>query len=313
MNSGYESSSKKIIKCLANSDSTEGPCVKLINNEITSCSNAGCINVNNNEITLYLTDSCDNGDKIILSDEVLYKTITIINDNDFPGANRNNSVPIKIGKGSVILLEDTSLPLCTNSLGNNACFTDAINGQYCIQDRKIYETKIDESGTTCTLMTGSEKSIFYFDDAYEKVENPSTRNDIMAYKCEFSSENVLLLCELVKGYIIESDKYIQCNGWKSEGCIVEAIQSSEGTCSNSNYEGILLSNPKALCFGTEINKITETIDYIAFMTKDINIIYGIGFEEIVFLSVTENVITVTKDSSKLLLLIKKKIKIVNLI
>ncbi|OUM59474.1 hypothetical protein PIROE2DRAFT_15000, partial [Piromyces sp. E2] len=281
-----------------------GPCIKLVDDNVNSCTTAGCIKVENSTtITLCLTDSCEESIGITSNTENLYKTIT---NGDFPGANGNNSISIKIGKdGSVILLEDTSLPLCNESSissGNNACFANAINKQYCIYDKKIYETKMDDDGTTttCTGLTISNKSIFYFDNVYNKVDDLGTRNDIMAYICT-SDEQSESICEHVKGYIINNNQYIQCNGWKREGCIIETIQESpDETCTNENDEGKLLSNSKGLCFGKEKNDISDfetiPIDYIAFLTKDINPIYGINSEKIVFLSITEDSIIVTNES-----------------
>ncbi|OUM59471.1 hypothetical protein PIROE2DRAFT_14997, partial [Piromyces sp. E2] len=56
-------------------------------------------------------------------------------------------------------------------------------------------------------------------------------------------------------YIINNNQYIQCNGWKREGCIVETIQEppSDETCTNTNNERKLLSNFKRLCFGVKSN------------------------------------------------------------
>ena len=314
INSGYENNDKKIIQCQCNVNNSESPCEKLANSVKTSCDTAGCINVDNADnpttVTLCLKDSCTgDGDTIVITgnDKDVYKTIT---STVFPGVvpGESTSVSIKVGKDeSVILLEDTSLPPCTDDNVNsytNACFTNAFDGQYCIYNKKIYKTEISEEGNaSCSELTGSGKSVIYFDNAYGEVKNPATRNDIMAYICMYGeSESV---CELVKGYIIKDNQYIQCNGWKREGCIVEAMTSEEN-CINDSDEGKLklLSNSKALCFGKEKNEMpnfeTIDIDYIAFRTNDINTIYGINPEKIVFLSVTSDSIIVNEDPGKLL-------------
>jgi len=307
INSGYEEDTKKIIQCNANN--SEEPCEKL-NNSSKTCETAGCLKVDNADnpstVTLCLTDSCTgDGDTIVITgnDKDVYKTIiTTV----FPGVvtGESTSVSIKVGKDeSVILLEDTSLPPCTDVNSDiNACFTNAFNGQYCIYNKKIYKTEISvEGNASCSELTGSGKSVIYFDNAYGEVKNPETRNDIMAYICT-DGESV---CELLKGYIIKDNQYIQCNGWKREGCIVETMTSEEN-CLNDSDEGKLklLSNSKALCFGKEKNEMpnfeTIPIDYIAFKTNDINTIYGINPEKIVFLSVTSDSIIVNEDPGKLL-------------
>jgi len=306
INSGSDDKTNKIIKCYPGQSKT---CLRVSN--VSTCSKAGCIKVdivdNPTSVTLCLTDSCndDDNNRIVVTSnsQDVYKTINISTANDFPGSSSGSS-SIKIGKdGSIILLEDTGLPDCVEAYvtsGNVACFDGALNGQYCIHsDKKIYKTIISDGETkSCTAITTSDvniisdgKASILFNNFYEKVNTPTaTTNYIMAYLCSFEN-NALKSCEFAKGYIIDGTNYIQCNGWKREGCKVSALSSITGSAC-SEGEGILNNNESTgLCFNDRDIKLPSSVstDYVAFTTSSLNPIYGFSYSEetIKFLELTK--------------------------
>jgi len=327
LNSDEDDTGNKVIKCTANQTS---PCSKLSN--VDTCNEGGCIKVDNAEnpttVTLCLTDSCTNNNEIIVitdNNEDVYKTIT---STGFPGTAGSTPISIKVGKdGSVILLEDIGLPCCpgTEFSDNSECLTNASDVQYCIHEKKIYKITIGENGSpTFKILDENDfgpdekYKILYINNVYEEIVAPTeTTNDIMAYICTFIKENEedqnKIVCEIVKGYIINGTKYIQCSGWKREGCKVNNISSITSCPAESDGEISNIDNTKVLCFNENKNIIStspSTYDYIAFKTVlSINPIYGIirDPESIEFLSIINessfSSIIISKAPGKKLILI----------
>jgi len=284
LNSGTEeeNNTNKIIKCSGNK---EKPCEIIDGEEDVSCTsdNIGKILKSSLKLCISEVDSVEMESK--MNGNSQYINIETKHDNDFPGTNAGN-ISIKIGNdGSIILLENIRLPTCKESINTSeSCFDGAANEQYCISSdkRKFYKTVINNSGSKCTQLRITNPKLF-FDNNFEKIEINNSRigtiRNIMAYLCKSS-------CEIVRGYIIDNDKYYQCNGWKREGCIINDILTSKDSCPDDIIDGKLqnISNKNVLCFGMDKFIIPENEEYIAFEAKDINPIYGSESDKIVLLS-----------------------------
>lgn len=287
-----------MIKCISGQTT---PCSKV--NNVNTCNKAGCVKVDDindpTSATLCLTSGCsdDDNNRIIITSNGndIYKSISISSKNDFPGA-EVGSASIKVGSdGVAILLEDTALPSCTSIASNNACFTDAVNEQYCINtDNKIYKTSINGSQKSCSLLNGKTGTVpVYFNNVFNEVNAPTeASNNIIAYLCSFNDSQNVESCELMKGYAINNSKYIQCSGWKREGCkVVQLNTINKKYCSeNEGVFGINPSSNNVLCFGTNEYIISSVFsgDTISFKTSNINPFYSSLSEKVVFLSVIKD-------------------------
>jgi len=123
-----------------------------------------------------------------------------------------------------------------------------------------------------------------------------TTNYVMGYICLFNGDatHIVKFCEFVKGYIIDGTNYIQCSGWKRDGCKVSALSSITGSAC-SEGEGILNNNgSNGLCFKDRDIKIPSSVstDYVAFTTSSLNPIYGFNYSK-----ETINFLELTKTSS----------------
>jgi len=300
-NSDSIDTAHKIIECTA-SETT--PC-SVIEGESGDVCTDKIGKVLKSSLKLCISNDINDAVAISTSGTSLYKTIEIKQNNDFPGTNAG-TISVNIGNdGSAILLEDTGLPSCTSIATNDVCFTNAINGQYCIHsDNKIYKTTISGGTKNCELLSINSTQSVYFNDAFEiqNMSNDGVYKDTISYLCTYNSDTYT--CEFVKGYIINTSKYIQCSGWKREGCTVASLPEKESCSGGEGLFKINSSNNKVICFGNNDYAIPSTgTDYVAFKAEEINPLYGSDKNEIVFLSVSTkdliNSVIVTKDSGNL--------------
>ena len=306
-NSDSIDTAHKIIECTASKTS---PC-SVIEGESGDVCTDKIGKVLKSSLKLCISNDINDAVAISTSGTSLYKTIRIKQNNDFPGTNAG-TISVKIGNdGSVILLEDTGLPSCTSITTDDACLTNAINGQYCIHsDNKIYKTTISGGTKSCSLLNGKSDIVpIYFNNVYEIVDTPTkTSNYIISYKCEFNNDDqhTVKSCEIIKGYVIDSTNYIHCTGWKRDGCQVRTINSSKSSCTKGIGEfQINSSNNKLICFGSNEFTIPNSVstDYIAFKSSNINPIYNIISEKIVFVKVIKGTsftyVLETKETGKI--------------
>lgn len=246
------------------------------------------------------------------SGEPIFKTLSgaAAGDITIPGASTLTTADIKIGKdGSVILLEDMTLPDCPATIPSA---TECISGdqnKYCISKDSttsiitIYKTVIDGTDKSCEKIEGtkSSTSVIYFNSNSEPIDGPAAGKslpNIMAYQCTFGSDTKVTSCKFVKGYAIDSTNSVQCSGWKREGCSV-TIKSALSSCTNGN-EGNLGSS--GLCFGnTSITLPTSTsvINKVAFQPTKFSSIYGISNSTPSFLIISSNSVLVAPDNGNI--------------
>ncbi|OUM64187.1 hypothetical protein PIROE2DRAFT_60822 [Piromyces sp. E2] len=216
-----------------------------------------------------------------------YETIEYAADDTpaFPDATAGERNPIKIRPdGSVILLEDASLPLCTESIPDgDVCFTEALNEQHCITSSgEIYVSRIaDDETKSCTILTGSDTTIVYFDKDNKLVDRTDPTIDIttavMAYQCTFG-DNDALSCSLAKGITkIDADAVIYCNGWVDETCHSDATTTACANDVNGAYG--TLEGVGGLCFSTStVVEMPSDTDanaiHLAFEFSTTSTIYG---------------------------------------
>jgi len=299
-NSDSSDTDHKIIECTA-SETT--PCSVIEGELDDDCTDK--IGKVLTSLKLCISDDINDAVDISTTGTPSYKTIEIKQNNDFPGTNAGTISVIIGNDGSAILLEDTGLPSCTSIATDDVCFTYAINGQYCIHsDNKIYKTTISGETKKCELLSINSTQSVYFNDAFEvqDMSNDGVYKDTISYLCTYNSDTYT--CEFVKGYIINTSKYIQCSGWKREGCAVASLPGTESCSGGEGLFKINSSNNKVICFGNNDYAIPSTgTDYVAFKAEEINPLYGSDKNEIVFLSVSTkdliNSVIVTKDSGNL--------------
>jgi len=251
------------------------------------------------------TEQAD-GEVVQIPDDttIVYKTITISSKDDFPGAAASSTIDIKIAKDSVTILETSSLPVCDTISNTDYCKSSNVQVNYCIKDKKIYKT----TGSSCSLLSGTAKSeVFYFTQSTnEKLpilfENDS---DVMAYQCTYTlseTTNTQSTCELIKGYIIVGTRYINCNGWKGDGCTIEGPSSPSQSGSDRKREengedlvGVIVEG-KLIIGSKEIEIPTDsTTKLLAFKSEDVNSIYGVR-AGIIFLSVSSKKVTISSPT-----------------
>jgi len=99
--------------------------------------------------------------------------------------------------------------------------------------------------------------------------------------------------------VIVGENSIHCNGWKDEGCEVEAAQSA-ADCTTTDigiFNGYASTGNK-LCFtdGTASRTVplpnNDNVKMIAFSATEANVYYGAAIEDIVFLSISKDIMKV---------------------
>lgn len=215
---------------------------------------------------------------------VAYKTITVSADNDFPGAKGGKTYSIKVGNdGTVIMLElAAKLPEC-----GETCTKD----YYCYDSsKKIVKTKEDDGEDCVAITNGSAATTtVFFDSDYKKVVSLATGNNpnTMTYICTFTSSGgsfPATLCEHLRGYSIGDTDYIQCSGWKKEGC--NSASLPVGDCQVGDEGNI--DKDKEICFGASgISLPSSGSSTIAFNAADINVVYGLSKNEVGFMTMTK--------------------------
>jgi len=299
----------------------------------TSCDAAGILIKNNDYISLCLEKDTTSDDKkpVISKNEngnPSYETLEIVTANDFPGTTANSKNPIKIRPdGSAILLEDSSLPLCSSTTDSAVCITNAPDGQHCYSKDAttgtitIYKNTNSEGNTSCNAITGNDgvtSSILYFDSDYKLMENePSLEDtetskqvDAIAYQCTYSSDSSYTVssCELAKGYTkidttTNNNVFIYCSGWKGEGCIVSNSVNDCSTEVNITIDNARLGyiNDKLnICttFDFQIPDDNTTTTDITIQLSNTSEIYGKLKDEIITLSASKNQVLVVSNSGK---------------
>lgn len=213
-------------------------CVLLDDEDIEDeCSEAGDLMKNNNGIFLCISENEeDNHIKVVseinISGYPQYLTLNNA-ESDFPGVIYDTHIVKIDNDGSIILLEETSLPNCSE----DKCVKD----NYCI-DENIIKTGSSAAVGTCNAITNSEAGTvnLYFDYKGNKVNEPNiSTNDIMVYKCTFKTPTELSSCVLFKGHFTKGSSVIQCNGWRREGCFVTIVNyctvSNGSNCNSNSY------------------------------------------------------------------------------
>jgi len=230
----------------------------------------------------------------------IYKSIKGVPVNKFPGVAAGGKITLKISDGAAVLMENDSLTACSETISTSSpCFNGAREGQFCwnATSKKIYET----SNGGCTVKTVDEDGQLLFFDTKGKAlsELTETRTDVLAYHCTPTE------CGLFKGYAIMGGKTIHCNGWKDEGC--EIVDTSGSDCAPEDT-GNYVSTDSKLCFtdgaalsGDTSRTVTsrtvplptdDNVKTIAFSAPEANNYYGAAIEDIVFLSISKDLVKV---------------------
>ena len=249
-----------------------------------------------NTVYICYDNTCgtDNTDRIeiqkISDGTVIYKSFKEVPVNKFPGVAAGGKITLKISDGAAVLMENDSLTACSETISTSSpCFNGAREGQFCwhTTSKKIYET----SNGGCTVKTVDEDGQLLFFDTKGKAlsELTETRTDVLAYHCTPTE------CGLFKGYGIMGGKTIHCNGWKDEGC--EIVDTSGSICAAEDT-GNYVSTGSKLCFtdGTDSRTVPlptdDNVKTIGFNAKEANKYYGAAIEDIVFLSISKDLIKV---------------------
>jgi len=239
VNSGKDSTSKHVIKCVSKSCSEEDD-----TSAATSCT-IGKYIIDNGKVKLCISSETTDAVEIKTGATEQILTLTITADNDFPGTTASSTAHVKIySDGSVILLEDGALSAITTC---NDATVFGLNS-----DGK----KIQTGDTTCTDITAASVNlssagsvVLLFDSDGHKVTPPDSGSvkNVVGYQCTFtgSGGNVVLdSCALIKGYAISGSTVVQCSGWKKEGCTIVTLSA----CADGD-EGKMGTGNK-VCFNT---------------------------------------------------------------
>jgi len=216
------------------------------------------------------------------------------------------------------MMMDNSLPECSGTIDSDSvCFTDALNEQYCIHtsNKFIYKTTIstenDVTTNKCDAIVGSEgvtSDIIYFDKDNKIVTDATTAD--MAYQCTYGNTTpyTVTSCELAKGYtLIDSTntKYIYCNGWKGEGCVVSSNALSDCTLINTDEMengklGMVTvnGNEKVGICATADFVLPETDTTITLELTQTSEIYGKMQDEIITLSLSSDKALIVADTTE---------------
>jgi len=313
LNSGSDTTTNQILTCIGSGDNPRCAATPVLTE---SCGAAGAIIKKGDNVSLCLIKDASSTDQIIITNvengNSSYKTLEIASANDFPGttAGENSGEtkknPIKIRPdGSVILLEDTSLPKCktenipTNgNSSTNLCFDNAGNNEHCISDNKIYESVINEDKTkSCTEV--SEAGIKYFTKEGLNVNLVDVSTADMAYQC--TGDDGSVTCTLAKGITsVTENGIVYCNGWIDEKC--QTVSTTDiSSCGaedidNGAFGTVTVDTAEAsgLCF-TSNNVITLPTDesqsvLMAFEFSKTSSVYG-------QMAGTISVLTLTNESA----------------
>jgi len=294
LNSGSDSTAKKVIKC------TNSGCTTIEVSAADNCSKVGEIKKISNEISLCLKDSGNTADtdliQIKTSTSESYETLSV-DTNVYPDANKG-IINIKFAPSKVTMMEDASLPECPTTIPTTGvCVTGATEGEHCIHksSKKIYQTT---GGKCVAIVSTTPAKILYFDNSNSILTTltDSMHTMYMAYQCTFTYNDAIYVvnsCKFVKGYLITSTLSVNCNGWKGEHCIVSSLTAE--TCS----DGEALLTGKNICFGTSgIDLSTLTKDkLVAFDASGTSSIYGMS-KGVIFLKLTSTSALVTSVSDE---------------
>lgn len=221
--------------------------------EITesSCKNSGDLIKKQDKYYICLKNTNDNIKEIkskvnpVPSYEVLSKSETLTTLTSFTSQKFN----FKIGNdGSAIVLTSTSLPSCDSLTILNECVDSpcskkcnylALGYQNCIgkkdniirytnsmETTNIYNTvgtchPIVNTGTIASNVSNTT-TIHFFTNDYKEITkiDPGMETINMAYKCNYTTENVVTGCEFAIGTFIIDDNIVDCKGYKEDNCIV---------------------------------------------------------------------------------------------
>lgn len=293
LNSGKDSTTNQVIKC-----SNSGCLAISITEE--SCSKAGSVINKSSTIKLCIGESEEEPVAITGATSDSYETILLTDDNVFPDTSKDSKIAVKVSTdGYVYLLEEASLPECSNSAStSNTCIANAVDGSHCIKNGAIYKSTISGNTKKCEQVTGSAASTteaFYFNESFEVVTSIDNNSKIYyAYECETDASKKVGNCSLVKGYTTANSKIVKCNGWKGEQCEVGATSSCTADCNGE------LSSTN-LVFASSSNKYTLPTDsstsIISFELTKTSGAYGALKEDIILLSVATGKATSTTLSS----------------
>ncbi|OUM70384.1 hypothetical protein PIROE2DRAFT_1541 [Piromyces sp. E2] len=230
--------------------------------------------------------SNDDAATISITGTAFYKKVKVAS---FPGVTTaDTTIKVKnTGAGGLIEIKDlASLPTCTNAgVTTDVCKVAGAKVSYCIKNDVIYQSV---SGK-CPKVAGEVNAtgFLFFDRDGESVDPEGGDTVSYAYQCTFDGNGLASRCRLARGYIKAGANMVNCNGWKGDDCVIEAIGSD--SCIGRD-EGEINRNGQSICFGAS-DKLALPADgkiYATFTTaKEINRAYGIQKEDgIIFLELT---------------------------
>jgi len=232
-------------------------------------------------------------------EDTSYHTLTIDTANAFPSINAaKTDINVKVTAKYVVLMEDDTLPECPSNIpSSGVCVTGAEAGQHCIHSstNKIYMTTKDGN---CSPIAGtSSLEYFFFDGNAKLIEMLSNdSSEARLYECIYETTGTgytLKSCALFKGYIVSTSKaegkVINCSGWKGEGCILDDMPTGiSNTCTSQPGKFV---NSYKLCIGSNDIALGNKRAIVTF--PDTNTVFGVGNNEVVFLSITKRTVKVT--------------------
>jgi len=253
----------------------------------TSCSKAGPI-MTGLKLCIGGTESKTISATAAATTTYQYLTLNLAAATDFPGDSQGK-ITVRLGsEGSAILLKDGGLPACTANSGTT-CFTGATANQFCIYtDNKIYK-----QDSSCAVENIS--GIKYFKNDYTEATIASD-DALTAYQCESSGT-----CQVVKGYVVETNTIVQCSGWKGVSCVKTADSSLTACAANDNGK---MGTGKKLCFSDSESvslPASGTTEYLAFELTKTSELYGKNEGDVVVLSLSDTQAIVTSLSGSKLI------------
>lgn len=289
-NSGGDSATNKVIKCSNTGCTTESV--------ESSCSKAGDI-IYASELKLCTTSSDSTAFASQATDK--FETIILESDNDFPGALKGKiGVKLLSDRSNAIaalLLEDASLPLCTNTGKSAVCFTGAEADQVCItSDGKLYKSASTSPKCSQITRSGDKGSIdiSYYGKDFKEIASSAVDSSVAAktpyytYQCSLSFDSTPKLenCVIVKGYTNIGTKAVQCSGWKEVACVAPA---TEATCASEVGDGAFASTEICIDGTNDITLPTDVTvtQKVAFTLKDTSSNYGVLKDDILVLSISK--------------------------
>jgi len=303
LNAGSDTTSLPLLKC----SKTNG-CIASETQASGDDCDIGAVN-SNKKLSIDCADSPNSIELAIDNSgnaKVTYETIENSSDTPaFPDTETGKKYPIKIRPdGSAILLEDNTIPVCTNASNDDPCFANAVSGQHCYKkdpDTQILTIYKNTDENKCSIITGEVGILtMYFNKSGDLIDLSDTEVSItsaeMAYQCTFTSDR-LESCIPAKGYTTidnENEKYYYCNGWIDETC--QSIDTASiAACADGN-NGVygIISTTNGLCFtSTDVVALPTTNDKsirMAFEFSKTSSVYGqmVG---------TISVLTLTNDSA----------------